>query len=340
MVAELADLDVATFATVADEVQAARSGAGVLTRAGRALLRVGGTERGTWLQNLCTNHMTALEAGQGVYTFACDRKGRIQFDANVLATEDALLLDMDAGRLETAQQYLDRFLIMEDVQLATEAERARLGLIGPRAFEIAQAVGSRLGEEAPALAHEAFAWEAAEVRVIRHDFIGMTGIEFDLPPIAGRTFWERLIEAGAVPVGRDAAEVLRIEAGVPLWGLDIDEETLPAETGQLERAVHFAKGCYTGHEIIERMRSRGVVSKRLRRLEIDGAERIETPAELHAGERVVGRVTSAARRPEGVGWVALGYVATSVSEDVGIVVGDSRGLARRVKVLGDSRTGQ
>lgn len=188
--------------------------------------------------------------------------------------------------------------------------------------------------------------EGTEWLLVRHDFAGVFGVEFYVPAGAAAGFWNRLLEtgrtAGLRPAGWHAINTLRIEAGIPWYGHDIDEEVLPAETGQVERAVSYVKGCYLGQEVVERMRSRGVVANRLIGLRLGGpgvddrlasaaagpgprqepdagrspAEAPETalpaprPA-LKAGDAEVGRVTSICHSPALNAWIALGYARSS-----------------------------
>ncbi|HOJ55895.1 MAG TPA: aminomethyltransferase family protein [Phycisphaerae bacterium] len=182
--------------------------------------------------------------------------------------------------------------------------------------------------------------------LVRHDFAGVFGVEFYLPTGAAAAFWNYLLELGRPmglrPAGWHAVNTLRIEAGIPWNGHDIDEDVLPAETGQAERAVSYVKGCYLGQEVVERMRSRGVVANKLVGLRLGGQgvddllasvaagpglrrepgaghSPSEAPATtlpvprpaLKAGETEVGRVTSICHSPALNAWIALGYVRLS-----------------------------
>jgi folate-binding protein YgfZ len=118
-------------------------------------------------------------------------------------------------------------------------------------------------------------------------------------------------------VAADELERLRIEAGTPRWGHEIDDRVLPAEAGLVERAVSFSKGCYPGQEPIARLQYRGHVNRRLRVLEVEG-DAPAPDAEICLGEKVVGRVTSA------VPGHALGYVRSEVPEDAELSVGSAR----------------
>ena len=156
-----------------------------------------------------------------------------------------------------------------------------------------------------------------------HDFAGLTGYELIVPRGEAPAWWARAVEGGAVPAGQAALDVLRIEAGVPWWGRDIDDQVLPLETGQAERGVSTNKGCFLGHEIIERMRSRGTVARRLVRLELPDGDGLTLPAALRRDRRDIGRITSLVRHPTRPLWVGLGYLQTAVTGYADIVVGDA-----------------
>src|SRR5712691_634923 len=128
-------------------------------------------------------------------------------------------------------------------------------------------------------------------------------------------------------LGEEELDLLRIEAGRPRWGREIDDRVLPAEAGLVERTVSFSKGCYPGQEPIARLHYRGHANRGLRVLELDGTEPPEYDAEVRQGDRAVGRVTSAARRPDGR-LAALAYVRVDVPADVELSVGPR--IARQV----------
>ena len=141
------------------------------------------------------------------------------------------------------------------------------------------------------------------------------------PPEA-QAAWDAAVAGGAVPIGAETRETLRIERGLPRFGVDFDGSNLPAEAGVVERAISFTKGCYIGQEPIVRLAHRGHANRELRRLRLD--EVPELPATLLEGEREVGRLTSSAGLPEG-GAAALGYVRRAVADGAQLVALDARG---------------
>ena len=132
-----------------------------------------------------------------------------------------------------------------------------------------------------------------------------------------------MLDAGLeATLDADALEALRIGAGTPAWGREIDDRVLPAEAGLVERAVSLTKGCYPGQEPIARLHFRGHANRGLRVLALDGEELPAPDAELSYGEKVVGRVTSAARSNGGI--VALAYVRAEVPADAELDAGPSK----------------
>ena len=143
---------------------------------------------------------------------------------------------------------------------------------------------------------------------------GILGSDVLGDPARLRALWHELVAGGARPIGADAFESARIEAGAPRFGNEIDDSVLPAETGLVDRAVSFTKGCYVGQEPVARMHYRGHPNRHLRRLVAVAGELPVPPAEIVLGERVVGRVTSVAAPSGGAPGLGLGYVRREVEE--------------------------
>jgi folate-binding protein YgfZ len=160
-----------------------------------------------------------------------------------------------------------------------------------------------------------------EIELESHSSVVVLGRSEGIPTADyGAPAVEVLDEPLQPTVDDDELEVLRIRAGAPRFGLEIDDRVLPAEAGLDERAVDFEKGCYPGQEPIARQHYRGRVNRTLRVLEIDGDEVPAYDAELVHDGKVVGRVTSAVRDGEHI--VGLGYVRVEVARDAELRVGD------------------
>jgi folate-binding protein YgfZ len=268
----------AFFGNPADEYQAANTAAGLFDLSDRGLIRITGSDRKTWLHNLVTNAVKTIDEGQGNYAFSVDVKGRIQFDLNLLVLADEIWLDVARDRVAAAMQHLDMRLITEDVQMSDmSAEWARLAVCGPKANTIAEQLGVSQLATLPQLGHLPLSDGG---RFIRHDLTGACGFELIAPRAESGDWWQRLVEFGAIPCGTAARDALEIEAGLPRWGRDLDDQILPPETGQSQRGISYNKGCYLGQEVIERMRSRGVLAKRLMRVTAAGDANEPMPVTL------------------------------------------------------------
>lgn len=314
-----------SFAAAADEYRSATQRAALVDRSDRGLALAHGKDRRVWLHNLITNDIKGLADYRGAYAFAVDVRGRVQFDLNVLALPDALWLDIDAEHLSAALRHLDRYLLSEAVVLQDiSATIARLGVCGPDAGTLAATLGAAWDSLAPLAMVEL---DSAGVRLLRHDFAGLPGFELFVPVARAPEWWERLATAGrAAPIGARTVELLRIESGIPRLGRDFDDTTVAPETGQIERAINYHKGCYLGQEVIERMRSRGAQARRLVRLRGGAANAaalraLDLPAPLSRAGSEVGRVTSLAANPLSGELVGLGYVRSRLEQFDGLTAG-------------------
>ncbi len=251
-------------AAAAEAYAAASRGRALCDRTHRGLIRVTGKDRAAWLHNLVTNQVKPLSPGDGNYAFALNVKGRILFDLVYLVRAEDILLDVDRRLLADALAHFNKYLIMEEVALADlSAETRRIGVLGPRAGEAVAAAGWATAGNASRYQSGPLSGAEGEAIAWRSDFCGMRGYEVSFPSRAWDAAAARLTAAAgdAAWIGWDAVEALRVEHGVPAYPNEINEEALPAETGQLARAVSFNKGCYLGQEIVERMHARKAVSR-------------------------------------------------------------------------------
>jgi tRNA-modifying protein YgfZ len=229
---------------------------------------------------------------------------------HVFESGDMILLDVPADQLESTLQRLDQFLFSEDVQVADLAGSLRdIWLHGPRAAAVVeQAVTGVSGvAEWSDYRNGRAGFDGTPAVVARVNQLGVPGFCIYAAPAQEAALLARLAEGGAVEADAAALEVARIEAGYPLFGIDMTGDTIPLEAGIEQRAISFTKGCYVGQEVIIRVlhRGHGRVAKKLVGLQIDGAVP-PRGAKLFAATREVGVVTSAAASPRH-GAIALGY---------------------------------
>jgi folate-binding protein YgfZ len=278
------------------QYRAMREEAGYLGRQ-RAMLIAKGPDAAEYLQGQLTNDIEELAPEQGCYAALLDRKGHLQSDMRVLRLETGeIWLDLEPAPAPAVLKHLRTYSIGRDVEVEDASERwAITSLLGPRAPEIAGIEG--LG---PEHAQRFRDWEGTEVLAVATDL----GLDLITRAEQVGALRELLTAAGAAEVTEEAAETLRVESGRPRFGLDMGNESMPAEAGITERAVDFEKGCYIGQEPVARLHYRGRPNRRLRGLRLSAPA--ERGAPLHLGDREVGTVGTACLSP------ALGPIALAV----------------------------
>jgi folate-binding protein YgfZ len=291
------------------QLTAVLHGAGVATLEDMGWIRVTGDDRLRWLNGMATNAVQDLALGTGSYNFFLNAQGRIQADGYIFASPDQLLVETSRRQVAALIPYLDHYIIMDDVELADVTEsRHGITVIGPKAATLLSQLGFPVGDIGT-LESRMIAWHSVDVAIIHahSPLVPRYELWVNAPQVAAQ-FLDALKVAGAVPCEAPALESLRILEGTPLYGTDIRDRDLPQETNQT-RALHFAKGCYLGQEIVERIRSRGNVHRTFAAFRLDGS----LPAagtHLESAGKQVGELTSVASIPleEGVVQLALGYI--------------------------------
>ncbi|HEV2710827.1 MAG TPA: folate-binding protein [Edaphobacter sp.] len=258
-------------------------------------IRATGEDRVRWLNGMVTNSVQDLQPGKGCYNFLLSVQGRIQGDANIFAEPDALLLETASEQVPGLMTLLDRFIIMDDVELTDiSAAQSGLSLSGPQAASLLEQIGlpvASLGE----LERQTARWNSADVTLIYAYSPLVARFELWTTPEIIALLSQALLDAGAVSCNSESQRWLRLLEGTPLYGIDIRDKELPQETGQT-RALHFAKGCYLGQEIVERIRSRGNVHRAFTAFRLEG-DLPEPGASLEADGKQVGELTSVAAIP-------------------------------------------
>jgi len=286
---------------ITDGYWALRGTAAWFDLSARGRLRATGADRKRLLHALTTNHVEGLAPGQGVYAFFLNAQGRVLADAIVAARAEDLLISTEAETREKVARHIEGYIIADDVTLEdVTAATCEMALEGPDA-------ASRLVFlDLPAPGVEYGSAEADGITVLRASTTGQPG--FRLIGAASRKDELQAHLAEFAPAaGADDLRAVRLENGRPRYGEDIGERYIAQETGQMQ-ALHFEKGCYLGQEIVERVRSRGLVRRQLRALRIEGGAAPEPGEKLLAGEKEAGEITSAAWSPAEQTVRALGYV--------------------------------
>lgn len=284
--------------TLANQYRALREGCGLADLSWAGRLEILGADRLRFLNAYVTCDVKALAPGDGAYGFFTNPKGGVLSDVVVLAHEDRLWLLVGEGQEEAIASHLRKYILADRVEVRGLADMTPLCLVGPRATEALGHAEHAEGIELPPPGdwqHRRSMVHGTEVELQRAGRMGAEAWMLWVSASIAGPLSEQLEEVpGVEPVGSEALEILRVEAGIPRFGRDFGPENFPQETGA-EEAVSYTKGCYLGQEVVARIHYRGGVQKTLRGLVFDAATTAGagpgTPL-LFEG-REVGRVTTA-----------------------------------------------
>jgi folate-binding protein YgfZ len=310
--------------------ESARRSAALFDRTAVGWIVVSGKDRASYLHGLLTNDIAILKPGEGCYAAYLTPQGRMIADLWVFELGDVILLELPRDVKDVVLQKLDQFVFTEDVQLGDVSDAfGGVAIVGPTATAaVARLTGPNVDAiEAvpnPGALRTTFRGEPAIV--LRTPDMGVPGFEV----LAGREQIDALRtalgDAGVVSIDAAIAETVRIEAGVPRFHKDMDEETIPLEAGIESRAISLTKGCYVGQEVIIRVlhRGHGRVARKLVGLSIDGPSAPAEGAAVQSGGRAIGHVTSSTWSPALNQPIALAYVHRDFVEPGTSVTVDGR----------------
>ena len=279
-----------------------------------AVLTLAGPDRVRYLNAMVTNNIQGLADGRGNYALLLNPQGHILAELEVYKQSDKLLTLSHASVRERTFSTLDKYIIMDNVDLEDVTEQVgSIAIEGPRAAVIIQqAIGIAL-EDLPEMAIQDVKVERIPCHFLRRSHFGQPGAEFLARRDRLPSLWKKLLagvqaHAGEA-IGMRTLNALRLEAGVPWFPEDFNDTVIPQEAGLENTHINFSKGCYTGQEIVERVRSRGHVNRRLVKLRFKVAGAPPAPGtKLRAAGGEVGQVTSVAMLPSGGIAVGIGYV--------------------------------
>jgi folate-binding protein YgfZ len=306
----------AHYADPAAEYRAATGGAALFDYSHAAKLEVTGPDAPQFLHNISTNDIKSLPLGGGCEAYFCDAVAKALFVAwiyhlRLADGRNAFWVETTPGRGEALLKHLDKYLIADAVELADVTDQfAQLHLAGPKAKEV---LARALAADVPDLAEfqhmERTFGASATCSIRRRDRLGVPGYDLVCLPQRAEGVWRMLTAADATPAGLETYETLRIEAGEPVYGVDIDDRRFVMEVGRAPRAVSFTKGCFPGQEPIVMARDRaGRVNRGFFRLKVLEGGPLPAGAKLLHDGREVGVVTSSTMSPRFGAPVALGYV--------------------------------
>lgn len=335
----------ASYGDTRAEYAAVREGGpGLIDLSMRARILVGGSEAVQFLNGLITNDMKTLVENSWMAAAFPNVQGRLIAGVRVIRVRNeetdksvcpAYLIDTETITHERVLKALERFTLAGDFRVNDITNQtAQFTLQGERSPEL---IRSLMGEEAATLPSNGAirtTWEETRVTLLRATHTSENGFDLIVDSENAVDLWKALLNAGARPIGQEALEVLRIEAGIPRYGVDMDETNVVTEA--LDDAVSYTKGCYVGQEIIARIKYRGHVAKKLSGIAFNETAVVEAGATIKSlDDKDVGRITSVAFSPRLGRTIALGYLKydyVSPGTEVKAILGD-HGLPAHVTEL-------
>jgi folate-binding protein YgfZ len=309
------------------EYRAATTAAALFDRSTAGKVEASGPDAPAFLTNLSTNDLRELPLGGGCETYFLDHKAKTLFQCwayHVLTPDKrhAIWLETTPGRGAKLFGHLDRYLISEAVELLDATEKfAQFHLAGPKSLGFLEIA---LADKLPRLDEfqhmERTFGNIATCSIRRHDRLGLLGFDLVCSPDHVEGIRQMLIAAGATVAGPDVYETLRVEAGTPEYGPDIDETRFVMEIARVERAVDYKKGCFIGQEPIIMARDRaGFVNRAFLQMKVNGDAPLPAGTKLLRDGQEVGVVTSSVASPKFGGTIALGYVRRG-HQDAGLTL--------------------
>jgi folate-binding protein YgfZ len=325
-----------TFDSTEAEYRAVRGAVGLIDMPHRHLLQFTGADRVSFLQGMLSNDVRALQMFEGQHAAILTQQGKMIAEVRVLCALNSIYLDFWEPRKETILAHLNRYLVADEVEITDPSENWHmLSVQGPRTGELLAKLFNAGPLPSNPAHHGMIQFDGSPICVVRANHFDEAGYDLIVAKSAVANVAQRLTEIGeefsAAWIGEEVIEILRVEAGVPRHGVDYTEDNLLLEI-DLKDAVSFTKGCYLGQEVVERIRSRGHVNKRLSGLLLDGDDPARSGAPLLAGGKEAGKITSSVRSPALRKPIALGYVQKDFwASGTELTVADPRG-ARRATV--------
>ncbi len=301
------------YGSAAAEHRAVRRTVGLADRSDRGKLKFTGKDRAAFLQGQITNDVNLLSEGRSVYAALLTFKGKMIADMGLVLDNEAILMDLEPSVTDKVHALLSRYVLSANVKIEDiTGETAHFTLQGPDATDL---LGKVCGERIPPLSER----EVIRLNLNRHRptivktaYTGEQGYDIWVPAAGAADIWGLLMQTGhgmgLRPIGYEALESLRIEAGVPRYGADLDEDVFPVEAGLEEKAISYTKGCYTGQEPISRIKHRGQVNRHLTGFIVDDDIAPGRGDKVMKDKEEAGYVTSGVVSPTLEKTIALGYL--------------------------------
>ena len=300
----------AVYSDAASEYLAITGAAAICDASHNGRLKATGADALDLLNRLSTNKVIDLQPGQGAPTILTTDRGRILDLVTVLNTGDHVLLLTSPDAQQPVMEWLDKYTIMEDLTVEDiSGSTAMLGVWGPAARATLETAGGLPLAELPLYGSVETLVGGETVVVVSAQLPAWPGYYVIGSAEAAPGIWQAVMQAGALPIGAEAYEAARVDAGLPVRGREMGDDYNPLEAG-LIGCIDFAKGCYIGQEVIARLDTYHKVQKYLVKLAFEPGVSVAPGATLTQDGRAVGKITSVATTPTTGETIALAYVRT------------------------------
>src|SRR6266403_4838091 len=289
-----------------------REGVALLDKNYRAYLDFTGPDRVRYLNAILTNNIKDLRENHGTISLFLNPQGHILAEIETYDLPEKLFCLSYASIREPLIAALDKYIIMDDVTLTDRsADFATLAVEGPKAALVAEELTGVDPADLAELETRLVSVQRIPCRLGKRSPGGTVSAEFLVDRAHAETLWKILLEStrkhGGSPAGYPALHAFRLELGAPWFTYDFGEKQIPHEAGLQDSHISYTKGCYTGQEIVERVRSRGQVNRQRVRLAFSGDVVPETGTALTLDGKEVGYVTRAAKTWDPLSVIGMGY---------------------------------
>ncbi len=323
-----------SYGNTTSEYWAVKKSAGIVDLSHLGRLTVSGKDRVPFLNGLLTNDLAFLRADVGIRAALLTAKARVLADLHIYNKEDSLLVDSGEAPGSRVKSILDQFIITEDVQVKdSTSELLQFSVQGPIAAKVIEQMLRVDVQNMPELSNKSI----GPSLIISRDRTGLGGYDMILPRDEAEAVWHSFLlkggDIGIAPVGLEALNILRLEKGVPKYGVDVDESVIVLEAG-FKDAISFNKGCYMGQEVVARATHIGHVNKLLVQLEVAARTAPSAKTKLLSNGKEAGFLTSAVFSPARERVVGLGYVQRDLATKGAELTLDSEGTRLSAVVVG------
>lgn len=325
------------YADPLEELKKVRQAVGLIDLSHYGAIKIGGKEAIQFLNGLVTNDVKKLEKGSGMQAAFLTGHGKVKALCRIFCLGDEYLVINDPQTHEKVYKYIFPFSYAGDFKVDDVSDQYQLLTVqGPKSLLVMKEV---CFEPVPSLIENDWLETIIaghHVLVARSSHTGEMGFDIFAPASGLTDVWDFILLKGnfhsIAPVGLDAAETLRIEAGIPAYGIDVDENNMMLETG-LSEAVSFSKGCYTGQEAVAMATYRGHISKKLSGL-VFSENQIPSPGSAISKDgKQIGHITSSVKSPSLEKVIALGFIKYGFFEPGNIVEVESGSLSLTAEIV-------